>query len=282
MDGSPPPRTDLFSYTRFTDNLSVVDGRIDVVGDVHGCMDELMVLLAQAGYWIAEFNPKGSDPIAVIHPQGRKLIFVGDLTDRGPSSDQVLRLAMGAIACGTASCVMGNHDWKIYRALCGRKVTIDDSTQETLDQIASYGEAFEASVRSFYESIPHQIRIPLSWEHGFDGAQNLWIVHASAKAHRQGGTRSSDFARSIYGYGGDDVDEKGWMIREDWAASYEGADPVIHGHVIHAEPVWKNRVLCLDTGCAFGNKMTLYQVDQDTFLFSRAERNYSGQDRILA
>ena len=51
------------------------DGPLDIVGDVHGELDALKQLLKVMGY---------SD--AGEHPEGRKLVFVGDLTDRGPDS----------------------------------------------------------------------------------------------------------------------------------------------------------------------------------------------------
>ncbi|RZI37965.1 polynucleotide kinase-phosphatase, partial [Herbaspirillum sp. HC18] len=54
-------------------------GPFDVIGDVHGCADELQALLALLGYrvqWSADRN------VTVTPPEGRKLVFVGDLVDR--------------------------------------------------------------------------------------------------------------------------------------------------------------------------------------------------------
>ncbi len=53
-------------------------GPFDIIGDVHGCYDELVALLAQLGY---ERTIRRTD---IQHPQGRKAVFVGDLVDRGP------------------------------------------------------------------------------------------------------------------------------------------------------------------------------------------------------
>ncbi len=52
-------------------------GPFDIIGDVHGCYDELVELLAKLGYDVA-------DPTRVVPPAGRKAVFVGDLVDRGP------------------------------------------------------------------------------------------------------------------------------------------------------------------------------------------------------
>src|SRR3954452_17311673 len=62
-------------------------GPFDIIGDIHGCCDELEALLNQLGYEVMAFAPGGpalaSGP-AYTHPQGRKAVFVGDLVDRGP------------------------------------------------------------------------------------------------------------------------------------------------------------------------------------------------------
>jgi len=80
-------------------------GPFDILGDVHGCYDELCELIAQLGYTLE--NESG-DPMTgprLSHPDGRKLVFVGDLVDRGPKTVEVLKLAMRNVAEGTAICV---------------------------------------------------------------------------------------------------------------------------------------------------------------------------------
>jgi len=77
-------------------------GPLDIVGDVHGEIDTLRSLLRNLGY-----NHEG------IHPQGRRLIFLGDLTDRGPDSPAVIELVRELIAAGQAQSVLGNHDLNI-------------------------------------------------------------------------------------------------------------------------------------------------------------------------
>ncbi|OKL35210.1 metallophosphoesterase, partial [Domibacillus mangrovi] len=55
---------------------------LDIIGDIHGCLDEFRALTMNLGYsW---------DSGIPIHPAGRTLAFVGDLTDRGPDSVRVL------------------------------------------------------------------------------------------------------------------------------------------------------------------------------------------------
>ena len=62
-------------------------GPFDIVGDVHGCLDEFVELLGMLGYAVG-------DDGRVTHPEGRRAILVGDLVDRGPDTPGVLRLVM--------------------------------------------------------------------------------------------------------------------------------------------------------------------------------------------
>src|SRR5271165_1050525 len=84
----------------------------DVVGDVHGCLDELLALLAALGYQVK----RRRENFEVTPPRGRKLAFVGDLVDRGPAAPGVLRLLMDMAHSGTTLCVAGNRDVELARA----------------------------------------------------------------------------------------------------------------------------------------------------------------------
>ncbi len=98
-------------------NLKPEHGPFDIVGDIHGCFDELRDLLTQLGYEIAQ----ESGDYRVTPPEGRKAIFVGDLVDRGPKIPHVLRLAMSMVSAGQALCVPGNHDMKLLKKLRGTR-----------------------------------------------------------------------------------------------------------------------------------------------------------------
>src|SRR5262245_52510112 len=89
-------------------------GPFDIIGDVHGCCDELVALLVQLGYEKREpgasatGGPLASGPV-YAHPLGRKAVFVGDLVDRGPRILDTVRLVRNMVVSGSAFCVPGNH-----------------------------------------------------------------------------------------------------------------------------------------------------------------------------
>jgi protein phosphatase len=101
-------------------------GPFDIIGDVHGCCDELEQLLQQLGYQIIEKSSEsdlGNFP-TYAHPEGGKAVFLGDLVDRGPRILDTLKLVRNMVLAETALCVPGNHDIKLLRKLNGKNVKI--------------------------------------------------------------------------------------------------------------------------------------------------------------
>src|SRR5204862_862039 len=82
-------------------NLKHEHGPFDIIGDVHGCFDELVELLTQLGYSVEKrSNGPGSLAYSVKAPEGRKVVLLGDLVDRGPKIPEVLRLVMSMVQAG--------------------------------------------------------------------------------------------------------------------------------------------------------------------------------------
>ena len=80
------------------------EGPLDVIGDVHGELDALLSLMARLGY-----DADGG------HPDGRHLVFVGDLCDRGPDSPGVIAQVRRLIENGSARATLGNHEINLLR-----------------------------------------------------------------------------------------------------------------------------------------------------------------------
>ena len=213
----------------------VESGPFDVIGDVHGCHEELVALLDSLGY------------VDGVHPLGRRAVFVGDLVDRGPGVVGVLRLAMEMVAAGSAFCVPGNHDVKLSRKLAGRDVQITHGLAESLEQLALAPEAFRDSVGPFLHGLVSHLVL--------DGGR-LVVAHAGMPERYQGrgSRRVREFA--LYGETTGETDEFGLPVRGAWANDYRGAATVVYGHTPVNEPEWVNNTINIDTGCVFGGKLT--------------------------
>jgi protein phosphatase len=85
-------------------------GPFDIIGDVHGCADELQQLLTALGYEVDWAGEGAARTVSARAPHGRKVVFVGDLVDRGPKVPDALRIAMSMAAAGTA------YGWRVARS----------------------------------------------------------------------------------------------------------------------------------------------------------------------
>ena len=133
-------------------SLASEAGPFDIIGDVHGCYPELLALLSKLGWRDLEgytastlgYNNAGNT---------RKVVFLGDLTDRGPNSAGVLRLVMGMVMSGQAMCLKGNHDDKLARKLAGRKVRVGNGLETTLTELSAEPPEFVDQVRDFLRGL---------------------------------------------------------------------------------------------------------------------------------
>jgi len=233
----------------------------DVVGDVHGCRSELETLLDRLGYAITS-DVEGR-PVDAVHPQGRRVVFVGDLVDRGPDSPGVLRVVMGMVSAGHALCVSGNHENKLARALRGTKVQVSHGLDVTLAQLAGETAEFRKDVEDFcYGLVSHLVLD--------DGG--LIVAHAGLKESFHGVTSGRARSFALYGDSTGETDEFGLPVRYPWANDYRGRSMVLYGHTPTPEPEWVNNTMCLDTGCVFGGKLTALRYPEKEIISVPAER----------
>jgi protein phosphatase len=240
-------------------------GPFDIVGDVHGCCDELRGLLARLGYRVDEQQSALGTRVRLSHPEGRRLVFVGDLVDRGPCIPAVLQLVMDAVEDQVALCVVGNHDDKLRRKLAGRKVKVAHGLAESLAQLSEMPQGFVDRVYFFLEALP-----PYLW---LDGGR-LVVAHAGLKTSLQGrsGARVRDFA--LYGDTTGEVDDVGLPVRRNWALKYRGRAAVVYGHTYVAQPEWLNNTIDIDTGCVFGGALTALRYPERQLVSVPAKRVY--------
>jgi len=241
-------------------NLKHDRGPFDIVGDVHGCFDELVELLAKLGYGVDEAA------FTVQPPAGRKLVFVGDLVDRGPKIPQVLKLVMNAVESDAALCVPGNHDVKLMRKLGGRDVQITHGLADSLAQLSGEPEEFRERVGAFIDDLVSHYVLD-------DG--RLVVAHAGMKESMQG--RGSGAVRdfALFGETTGETDEFGLPVRYNWAAEYRGTAIVVYGHTPVPEPEWLNQTINIDTGCVFGGKLSALRYPEKEVVSVPARQTYA-------
>ncbi|WP_171814923.1 AAA family ATPase [Halothece sp. PCC 7418] len=134
----PHLTSDYFEIT--IDPYSISDDiKLDVIGDIHGMTQELDQLLTAMGYqWVEEKLMHSEDP-------QRRVLFLGDLVDRGYDSIGVLRRVMKAVSSGHY-CVLGNHDLNLLRGLQEEKKPRSLSTQKTLHEILTQCDKKEIKI----------------------------------------------------------------------------------------------------------------------------------------
>jgi hypothetical protein len=140
----------------------------DLVGDIHGQLEPLRLLLTGLGY-----REEGG---VISHPDGRRLIFVGDLIDRGPESQGVLELVRHLIDSGAALAVMGNHEYNFVayhsRDEEGRRLRLNTAGHRA--QIAETLESFAGHEHEIADWVEWMKGLPFYLDLG-----NLRVVHAS-------------------------------------------------------------------------------------------------------
>jgi protein phosphatase len=272
-----PEQVDALTITRtpLWNNKKTERGPFDVIGDVHGCCDELEELLAELGYVVVEPAAERTDerPLGCpvyAHPDGRKAVFVGDLVDRGPRILDSVALVRNMVEHGSAYCVPGNHDQKLVRKLRGRDVQITHGLDRTLAELDAVPEESRKTVSTevlrFLDSlVSHYV---------FDDGK-LVVAHAGLKEEMQGrgSGKVRDFA--LYGETTGETDEFGLPVRWNWAAEYRGPAIVIYGHTPVPEPEWLNRTINIDTGCVFGGRLTALRYPERELVSVLAEATYS-------
>ena len=252
-------------------------GPFDIIGDIHGCGDELEALLQSLGYERMDVQAApGWLPVGYRHPQGRRVVFLGDLVDRGPRAVDVLSIAKHMVESGDAFCVPGNHDAKLLRKLRGKNVRIAYGLAETLADI----EAIDETVRPIFCKQLADFLDSLVSHYVFDHGQ-LVVAHAGLKEefHGRGSGRVREFA--LYGETTGETDEFGLPVRYDWAAEYRGRAMVVYGHTPVPEPEWLNRTINIDTGCVFGGNLTALRYPEQELVSVPAQRMYADPIRPL-
>ncbi len=141
----------------------------DIIGDIHGYADALESLLHQLGY-----QPNG---LGYAHPEGRRVIFLGDYIDRGPKIRRTLQVVRSMVESGQARALMGNHEFNAlaYHTPDGKGGWLRKHTEEKMRQ-------HSATMRELVEPFPDEWQSWMAWFQTlplFLDLPGLRAVHAS-------------------------------------------------------------------------------------------------------
>lgn len=237
--------------------------KIVVIGDVHGCLDELRNLLDCVGTY-------------------DRLVFLGDLLDRGPNPIGVLRFVRGL----RAECVLGNHEEKHLRfatnaareAAGGEKNAMRPFTGERAEQHA----ALTPDDLAWIAALPAYIEIGDRWlavHAGFLPDAPIQVQDPK-KVCRVRWVNTST-RKMISTSPGDPEPPPGGIY---WTNFWSGPRDVLYGHNVHSleKPfvTQTSAALCygIDTGCCFGGRLTaavLADEDLVDFISVPALRKYA-------
>ena len=243
-------------------------GPFDIIGDVHGCAEELIELFGSLGYSVSLEN--NGTRVCTATPQDRRAFFVGDLVDRGPRSLDVVRIVMHMVAQGYAFIVIGNHDNRFMRLLQGRDVKLTHGLAATVEEFSKVSEDFRARTRSFFEALPSH-----AW---LDGGR-LAVAHAGVRENMLGDNSDATYRFGLYGEISGQLDENGLPERFNWSAHYGGKTCVVYGHTPVVDPEWLNNTLCIDTGCVYGGKLTALRWPEREIVSVPAHAKYADRKR---
>jgi protein phosphatase len=220
----------------------------DVIGDVEGCYYELLELIEKLGYTLVLTSDRLPRVLYAHAPGRRKLVFAGDLLNRGPHPDLVINLVMQLVKRRIAIAVLGNQEKKYMRFLEGKLPAMPPEVRVTVATIDSHGEQFRSSVYEFLNSLPYLYE-----------TDRLIVVHG---AYREDADEKTAKTLALWGETDGSLDHRGQRVRlTKWETDYRGTKTIVHGHTAVCEPTRRDlpsgaRIFNVDTSAAFGGKLT--------------------------
>ena len=209
--------------------------RTVVIGDVHGCYDELVALLERVALGAND-----------------RVVCVGDLIVKGEKSRDVLDLFTRD---ARFSSVLGNHDRALLEYWKGFRAELKPSQEKCRAELEPERERYAGLLDS----------LPLSIDLG-----THVVVHAGLRPGVALAEQSADDLTELRTLGPDRTNRDG----QPWYEVYDGEKIALFGHWPMSPPRRGLRAIGLDTGCVYGYKLTAYVVEEDRFYSVEARRAY--------
>jgi diadenosine tetraphosphatase ApaH/serine/threonine PP2A family protein phosphatase len=210
-------------------------GRTIIVGDIHGCFDELCDLLA------------------VIKLKRRdRVIAVGDLVVKGPKNIEVLELF---IADARFSSVIGNHDRKLRQRWRGEPVRLTKEQRQTIAELDFHRERYFQYLRT----LPYTIDL-----------RSHLVVHAGVRPGVPLRRQAASDMTEIRTMGANPSRRRG----VPWFEVYRGPKTILFGHWPAKNPRRAAHAIGLDTACVYGGRLSAYILETDEFVSVPAREKY--------
>ena len=216
-----------------------MDQRTLIIGDVHGCADELKRLLKKV-----KANPKQD-----------RILFIGDLINKGPKQREVWEIfrELGATS------ILGNHELSALELADGKF----HKHSKYFDQLRyDFGRYFT----DFIHDIHHW---PLWWED-----HELMLVHGGLVPGLHPDQTDPWHLVTIRTWDGEGHDLRNTK-NPPWFDLYEGEDLVVFGHWAALNGVDRPNVIGLDTGCVYGGSLSCLILPEREIVSVRADKTYS-------
>lgn len=241
--------------------VSTMNKRTIIIGDVHGCLDELIELLEVVGY-----SPNTE----------QRLILLGDLMDRGPDPVGVVRYARSI----SAECVLGNHDdkhlrWRKHEArqfetgksnpMKMASLRVEQNAQLSIEDVA------------WLSGLPRVLRVDPNWALVHGGFQPQYPVEKQ-DPKRVICMRYLDDDNQLVALDRCLEQPEGSVF---WTERWKGPESVVYGHAVHdlvtprIDEFPGGRCIGIDTGCCYGGMLTAFIPEEDRFVQVQGKRNYA-------
>jgi diadenosine tetraphosphatase ApaH/serine/threonine PP2A family protein phosphatase len=214
--------------------------RTIVIGDIHGCFDELAELLEK-----------------VKLSEADRVVAVGDLTVKGPKSHQVLELFSSD---SRFSSVVGNHDLALVKYWLGETTHLKSAQERAFEELKESGDyllAYLASLPAYIEFETHV------------------VVHAGLRQGIPLDQQKTEDLIELRTLGEDRTSRVG----TPWYETYDGPKTALFGHWPASEPRRGKHAIGVDTGCVYGYQLTAYIIETDQFESVPARATYDTSGR---
>jgi len=223
--------------------------RTVIVGDVHGCLDELRALVEQCG--------------------DARYVLVGDLVAKGPDSQGVVQWAREA----GVEAVLGNHDAAVLRA---RDTHADPAPKP---QHAAVAATLGAADWAWLEARPLWLAVDPTTATaatltGGDAPASHLVVHAGLVPGVPLAAQEKKHLLNLRSVTSDGTPSKR-LDGAPWASLWRGPPHVVFGHDavrgLQRHP-WATG---LDTGCVYGRELTAVVLPEGELVSVPARRIYA-------